>query len=277
MFFFLLDPNAMIQLPILTNPMTWLNLILGNTADILYWRTPVFSMSASFEFEIVVYSWPTVAVTFGGGISLEAQLHGGFDTYGLFKLWGGGVPWYTVFDGFYFSNRLNMDGSGGYDRGSIASDYGNNALTYDAQRATGGALIKMSIYLEVGLELSLTIVRAGAKGGIRLDCDLSFNDPLGDGKLRISQIVNIFAANNCENTFLQLWAATVTITIYVEVYIDVRLPWWVNVWSWRKEWVILTYAWSGKKLKPATTGQANAPKSIHTNPGPQCAKVLICL
>ncbi|MBD2681053.1 MULTISPECIES: DUF4347 domain-containing protein [Nostoc] len=163
--------NPDFNVPLLTNPTTVVDLLLGKDVPLFTFDLPplVFDFSVSKEFPVF---WP-VSGLLGGGFSVAADLAFGYDTYG-FRQWSlkdfAPLQAWRVFDGFYVSDRANADGTG-----------------EDVNELTARA------YIEAGAGLNFVVISGYVKGGLEglLGVDLIDGGELNgtsDGRIRPSEI-----------------------------------------------------------------------------------------
>jgi hypothetical protein len=156
-----------ILLPMLENPASVFQLLMGQQVDLFIYDIP--PLVVNFPFPIVkigplIPPIPLFA-SIGGNIGASLDLAVGFDTHGVEKYQATG-DWYDVFAGFYLSDRENADGTG--KDVPEATLYGN---------------------LNAGAEISLVVVGAGVSGGVDLKLFADLVDPDNDGKVHLDELI----------------------------------------------------------------------------------------
>jgi len=181
--------------PILTDPTQVFNLLLGNDAVLVTYSLP----QLDFSFET---SFPLVQIgPFQAGIrfefNIEAQLHFGYDTYGIRKAIDTGNPVWAL-DGFYISDTDNADGSG-EDVPEVSVD--------------------ATIALYGGIDVYLA--RGGIEGGFTVTGTIDLNDPNRDGKIRVSELL---AVVEWSGNPLDWFDLRITGEAYARYYFAVYVP-----------------------------------------------------
>ncbi len=156
-----------LEAPILKDPNTAINLLLGKDIPILTYDMPPleFNFDISQKFPII---WP-LTVSLQGNLSGSADLAFGYDTYGL-KEWKkdkfSDDSAIKVLDGFYVSDRANADGTG--------EDV--DELKLSAKMAVGAGL---------DVEFLSGYFNGGIEGRVGIDLvDIGENNGTSDGKIR---------------------------------------------------------------------------------------------
>ena len=156
-----------LDVPILTEPMNIFKLLMGDKAvTLITLDLPALGMEFSYSqyFPIV----GPLGARIGGKVGFKADLAFGFDTRGFFDAAESGNIG-DVFNGLYVSDRANADG-------------------------TGADVVEATLYGELTAsgELNLGIARGGVGGGLYFGLDMNLNDPDGDGKVRVNELVSNF-------------------------------------------------------------------------------------
>ena len=137
-------------------------LFSGKPVSIIEYHMPVLELKAAFSQTINI--WGPIAVFFGGEIGVKIDLTFGYDTYGLQKYFSSSDKnVLDIFDGFYIK------------------DVDDNGVDVPEITFKGG--------LFVGAGLSVGFASLGVKGGIYAEIRLNLNDPDGDGRVRVSEII----------------------------------------------------------------------------------------
>ena len=159
-----------ISFPIIESPSTAFKLLLGQDVDLFIYDAPPLSIDFSYTSPFFPIIGP-LGVEFTGSLAAAADFAFGYDTFGLRKFRESDFDdFLAIFDGFFVSDRAKPDGTGddipeAVLRGSI----------------TGAAVV------------NAIIAKAGVEGGIEATINLNLNDPNGDGKVRIHEIVENFS------------------------------------------------------------------------------------
>ncbi len=155
-----------IELPLLENPGSIFQLMMGQDVDLFLYDVP--KLAIDFPFPIIkigplIPPIPLFA-SFSGNIGAAIDLAVGFDTHGLHVARETG-DWYDVFSGFFISDTANPDGTG--DDVPEARLYGS---------------------LNAGAEISLAIVSAGVSGGVAMNLTADLVDPNSDGRVHVDEL-----------------------------------------------------------------------------------------
>ncbi len=157
------------QMPILQKPSTILNLLFGKNVPLFTYQMPTLTFDAGF-FQVYPVFPPFVNVVLAGSIGARASFGFGFDTFGLMEFVKTGDIG-KVFDGFYVSDRINADGTG--------RDIPELTLSgsFEVAAAAGGNFGPLTILI-------------GAIGGLYAELGFNLNDPDGDGRVRVSELID---------------------------------------------------------------------------------------
>jgi hypothetical protein len=149
-----------LEFPILSNPLSVFNLLMGQDIDLFLFDAPPFVMEFSYYQSFPIPSFPIVAAEIGGRIAATADFAFGFDTSGLRQFLDSG-DFLDIFGGFFISDRENPDG-------------------------TGPDVVEFKVEgeLTAGGKIDLVIAEAGVRGGIFAEVDFNLNDPNEDGRVR---------------------------------------------------------------------------------------------
>jgi Ca2+-binding RTX toxin-like protein len=157
-------PGAGLEFPILTDPTTVVNLLLGKDVNLFAYDLPQLGFDFNYEQFFPVIG--PLGVRLAGNVGANVDLNFGYDTVGL-KQFIQSQDVDDIFNGFFVSDRKPPTGSG-----------------EDLKEATLNAGIKASASVEGG------IVRGDAGGKIDGLLGLDLNDPShpDDGKVRVNEI-----------------------------------------------------------------------------------------
>ena len=153
-----------LEFPILSNPLSIFNLLMGQDIDLFLFDAPPFVMDFGYEQSFPIPPFPIVAAEIGGRIKATADFAFGFDTSGIRQFLDSG-DFEDIFGGFFISDRLNPDGTG--------ADVPE--FTVQGQLTAGG-------------KIDLVIAEAGVRGGIFVTVDFNLNDPNQDGRVRPNEL-----------------------------------------------------------------------------------------
>ncbi|MEG4805020.1 DUF4347 domain-containing protein [Microcoleus sp. ARI1-B5] len=187
-----------LDLPLLTNPETAIQLLIGKPdVSVLSYQMPKleFAFDVKQKFPIPPLP-PPIAGLLEGNLSVSAHLGFGYDTYGLNQWKNSNFAADSadkVLDGFYVSDRENADGTG--------PDV--DELNIDASINAGAG---------IDLKIAEGFVKGGIQGKVGIDLiDIGEVQPKqgGDGKIRTSEITSrisqpstLFDVTGTVNAFL---------------------------------------------------------------------------
>ncbi|MFM8414927.1 MAG: DUF4347 domain-containing protein, partial [Planctomycetota bacterium] len=206
------------RVPILQDPINVFKLLMGRDAVLVTYSLPEVDLSVGASFPLIKIFVLEVGLRFQ--IDVKAQMHFGYDTYGV-RMFVDSGDVADLFHGFYISDRAKADGSG--------ADV--DELTVEATLALYGGV-------------DVVLAKAGIEGGFTLTATVNLNDPNNDGKLRFTEIVELisYTGNPLD---------IVDVTMRGEVY--ARYYYWVGlrVWTPWKRYTI-TLARGGKTFARMT-------------------------
>lgn len=137
-------------------------LFMGKPVSIIEYHMPLLELKASFKQTIQIFG--PFAVFFGGEIGVRVDLTFGYDTYGLQKFFASSdKDPLVIFDGFF------------------VKDVDDKNVDIPEVTVFGG--------LFIGGGVNVVIAEAGVKGGIYAEIKFNLNDPDGDGRVRVSEII----------------------------------------------------------------------------------------
>ncbi|MEL6105088.1 MAG: dockerin type I domain-containing protein, partial [Planctomycetota bacterium] len=152
-----------LQFPILQNPASLIGVMLGQDATLFAYQTP--RLSADFSMGITIPITGPLAIEFVGGIGVDAQFSFGYDTLGLRNFIGSKKP-DDLLDGFFVSDRENVDGTG--------SDVDEVTLRGS---------------LEAFATVTTGVASVSVGGGIYATVGANLRDNDHDGKVRVQEIL----------------------------------------------------------------------------------------
>jgi Ca2+-binding RTX toxin-like protein len=159
------NPITGFEIPILSNPASAFQMLLGKDVPLVTYETPALNLSFAFD-EFFPIIGP-LGADLAGEIGAQAQFGFGFDTSG-FRAYAAGHfrdP-SLILDGFYVSDRANPDG-------------------------TGPVTPQVQLYGSIAAyaALDLGIVEAGIGGGLFATVGFTVHDPTGTGKVHLNELV----------------------------------------------------------------------------------------
>ena len=165
------------EIPLLTNPSTAIDLLLGKDVPLFTYDMP--ALEVGFEIEKTFPIWGPIGGLVEGNFNVAVDLAFGFDTYG-FRQWQEVTDFeplesYRVLDGFYVSDRENADGTGA-----------------DVDELTASATIAAGAGIDV--KVVSGFVKGGLEGIIGIDLvDGGEVNGSDDGRLRASEVIDRIA------------------------------------------------------------------------------------
>lgn len=177
-----------IQFPILDNPASIFELLMGQTVNLMTFNTP--TLAFGFSYNQVFPIFGPLAATLGGNVSASIQFQFGYDTYGIQEFAHAdfapsAIP--DLFDGFY-------------------------AVT------NGAPNVVLNAGITAGAAISIGVASAGVEGGIFATVDMSLFDPSGTGKLRLNTFIH-----ELETDPLQIFTVSGQVYAQLFAYIDINL------------------------------------------------------
>ena len=183
--------------PIMEDPVSVFRLLMGEDVPLVTYSLPKVRLSLGARIPLIRIIILEVGLRFQ--IDVQAQLHMGYDTYGLRRFAGSGDIADTL-HGFYLSDRDRADGSG--------SDV--DELKVVATLALYGGV-------------DLLLARAGIEGGFTFTAIVNFNDPNNDGKLRLTEAIELVSYTG---NVLDL------VDVYMKGEVYARFYYWVGLAIW---------------------------------------------
>ncbi|MGN6609607.1 MAG: hypothetical protein ACTHMS_21685, partial [Jatrophihabitans sp.] len=172
--------KAGFSFPILDNPSSVFNLLMGGDVDLIRFDSGNLSLGFSYSQQFgPVYAPPPVVITISGSASVSARIIAGFDTYGLRKAY----------------EAIKSGQGAGSVIGSILDSL--FLYTVDPTKDDGKPVPVLTLTgeLAAGASVTVLIVSVGIEGGIKLTINFYWNDPDNDGKFRASEFAKT-AINN---------------------------------------------------------------------------------
>ncbi|MGD1704988.1 hypothetical protein [Dapis sp. BLCC M229] len=157
------QPGGGLEFPILEDPASVFGLFLGQDADLFTYDMPTFDFTFGYSQPFRVLG--VIKFTIGGSLGAKLDYDFGYDTFGLRKFAEGG-SFANVFDGFFLDD-LDKDGV----------DKPETVLT-------------ARLFAEGGLDAF--ILGGGVGGGLTGTVNLDLNDVNDDGKVRATEIAQLF-------------------------------------------------------------------------------------
>lgn len=181
-----------VRVPILQDPLTLFNLMMGKTATLVTYQLP--KLQYSLEKTVPLVRIVCFEVGLRASFEMNSNLAFGFDTYGLNQYMVSGDP-VDIAQGFYVSDRANADGTG-------------------ADVPEFQAIVSFGLYGGV----DLVAVKAGIEGGLRVTGEVNLNDPNNDGKLRLTEAIGLVVDTGNP---LDLFDLSLRGEVYARYYYDV--------------------------------------------------------
>jgi Ca2+-binding RTX toxin-like protein len=158
------SPITGFQIPILSNPASAFQLLLGKDIPLITYETPKLDLNFAFD-EFFPIIGP-LGADLAGQIGAQAQFGFGFDTSGLRQYAASNFrdPG-LILNGFYVSDRANPDG-------------------------TGPVAPQVQLYGSIAAyaALDLGILEAGVGGGLFATVGFTVHDPSGTGKVHLDEL-----------------------------------------------------------------------------------------
>ena len=155
-----------LQFPIFENPTSVFGLFLGRDINMFLYDMPALEVGASLSVFFPLLG--PLGIELVGSIGASADFAFGYDTRGLVDFVGSLDP-ADLFNGFFVSDRENADGTG--------ADVAELEIT--------GAI-------EAFGAINVVVASAGVGGGLFATLLGNLNDPDGDGKVRINELIDNF-------------------------------------------------------------------------------------
>ena len=154
--------------PIFNDPTKAFGLFMGKDVDLVLFDMAPLKLELGKTFSIPIF--PPLYAEITGRAGVEADFAFGYDTVGLRRLAASGFSDFAaVADGFFVSDRGNADGTG-----------------------ENVAELVFSGLVSIAGVVDLAVVRGGIEGGIEVTIDMNLNDPDGNGRVRLDEIVDNF-------------------------------------------------------------------------------------
>jgi Domain of unknown function (DUF4347) len=192
------DNGGGLAFPILENPLTAFNLLLGRDAALFTFDAP--ALRADFKMDEFFPILGPLGVTLKGDFNVAAKFAFGYDTSGIRLFASGGFADASlIFTGFYVSDTQNPDGTG-VDVPEVTLNAGIGAFA----------------------SVNVVVVDVGVGGGIYANVKANLADPNSDGKVRINEL----AANFLEGPLCIFdldGKLTAALSAYIKVGVDTPL------------------------------------------------------
>ncbi|NNL88133.1 MAG: hypothetical protein HKP25_03615, partial [Marinicaulis sp.] len=154
--------------PFLENPSSILGALIGQPIVLVTYDLPPFVVDFNWEQSFPIY--PPLYALIGVGIGVKIDLAFGYDSLGVQEfIEGGAENPLDLLRGLYISDTINPDGS-------------------------GADVPELQLFgsISVGAELNAGVAKAGVAADIVLTVNFDLNDPDGDGRVRIDELVGNF-------------------------------------------------------------------------------------
>ncbi|MCH8474688.1 MAG: LEPR-XLL domain-containing protein, partial [Opitutales bacterium] len=181
--------------PILSDPTQIFSLLMGGDAVLVTYSLPSLDFSLGVRIPIVQLGPFQVGIRFA--FDINAQMHFGYDTYGIRKVLDTGNPFYAI-DGLFISDTANPDGSG---------------------RDIPEFSLQASMALYGGIDVWLA--RGGIEGGFSVTASVDLNDPNADGRIRLSEL---YAIVDYTGNPLDWFNISVKAEVFARYYYKVMIP-----------------------------------------------------
>ncbi len=242
-----------LSFPIISDPLSAFGLLLGQDADLFrYNMSPlVFQFNFSSFFSVV----GPIGIRLSGSIGAEVNLGFGYDTSGIRKAvdiinnFGGGdiAPVvgqvaFAVIDGFFLIDR-------------VENSSGELVERVEA-RLTGS--------ISAAIELNIIVAAAGVEGGIEATFTADLNDLNDDGKVRLSEIIEIVEQTD---NFACLFEFSGRIEAFLDAYARVGFPPLGKRWDYELARVtLLSFSFDCALNDPVLASQSGDVLTLHMGP-----------
>lgn len=183
-----------ISFPLIEDPLSVFNLILGGSVDIFLLDLPPMGVDFTYSQFFPVPPFPILGAELGGRVYAIADFAFGFDSSGIQEFLISDDP-LDIFEGFFISDRENADGTGA-----------------DVPEITLGA----SIF--AGAKLNLGLAEAGVRGGITAEILFDLHDNNDDGRVRPSELIE-----NFELGPIHVFDISGTLDAFLEAFLKIDL------------------------------------------------------
>ena len=163
------NAKGSLNFPLLQNPMTAFQLLLGRDVDLFLYDAPALGIDFTYSQFFPIPAMPILGAEIAGRMAAVVDFAFGFDTTGIRKFQQS-RNFVDIFDGFFVSDRENPDGTGR----DVPEAYLRGSLT-------------------AGAKLELLVAEAGVRGGIFASVDFNLHDNDGDGRVRGGELAENFA------------------------------------------------------------------------------------
>ncbi len=198
------NPNngLSIELPLLTDPFSAINILTGNFEEVDLVRA-----------RFTLFNFDT------GVIDVADEVLSAMGAPGWVK-----SIIKSVFQAT-FEARFKAQFEVGYDMSGLA----NFVNSYDPERLLDGVFIAADpgslVDAYLGASLRLNAGLAGINSSFGFGVELSFNDPNDDGKLRIPELIALIEASSGSDILGYLFRGTASYKIYLSIWAGISLPW----------------------------------------------------
>jgi Ca2+-binding RTX toxin-like protein len=235
------------EFPLLSDPLSAFGLLLGQDADLFrYNMAPlIFQFNFSAFFSVV----GPIGVRLSGSLGAEVNLGFGYDTSGIRKAVdlidaGGNVGQiaFAVIDGFFLIDKVD-DGTGNLVERVEARIFGS---------------------ISAAVELNIVVAAAGVEGGIEATFNADLNDLNDDGKVRLSEVIEIVEQTN---NFACLFEFSGQIDAFLDAYARVGFPPLGKRWDFELARVtLLSFSFDCELNDPVLASQSGDVLLLHMGP-----------
>src|SRR5579884_4084888 len=233
-----------LDIPILENPLSAVNMLFGKPVDLITWNLPTVSAGYSFEYEFGPILPPVpLFVRLAGELGFNLHVGVGFDTRGL--------QTGNFLDGLYFMDTPSQP------------------------------LVDLYAKFSAGAELNVVVAAAGVDGYVKADVSGNWDNNLNNnGKVYLDSIEHVISQEGVACLFDLSGALTAGLEAYVKIGFDVPFVGFVTLFSQTFDLAhvtLLDFSTSCSPLPPPPlahistgTGEDNgiAPGALILNTGP---------
>ena len=223
------------SIPIFDNPAELINLFIPGSPPVrlVEWRMPTFRFEFEWIQQIPIY--PPLYAQLGGGAFAEINIGFGYDIFGIQKFVSSeDKNALDIFDGFY------------------VIDYDENG-NERPEVLLGGEIF-------AGVELNLTVVKVGVRGGVYVEIGFDLHDVTPDGRVRPSDIIAAIQIDpSC------LFDIHGEIGLFLEAFLEVDL----FFFSIKKEWrfaEIVLISFDLMCPEPILASESGGNLTVHSGP-----------
>ncbi len=240
------NPVTGFQIPILSNPASAFQLLLGKNVPLITYETPLLQLNFAFSqfFPII----GPLGADLAGEIGAQAQFGFGFDTTGFQQYAADDFRDPSlILDGLYVSDRQNPDG-------------------------TGPVAPQVELYGSIAAyaALDLGIFSAGVGGGLFASVDFTVHDPSGTGLVHLQDL----EADVQKGT---IFDASGALQAFLAAFVTIDLGFFSHTWNFNIASVTLATIGEPSSTDPADIPQLATPEPngvLRLNIGPYASQRL---